>query len=92
VPKVLHRIADYAQRLSEAKPRLYLRIIAEIPLMNRRALDSTCLEAVRRARDRIELGARDAVLAEKEAQLGCMLLDVTHRVEEQLQIADRLAV
>src|SRR5262249_8576283 len=51
------------------------------------------LEAARvalRSRDRGAVLARDAVLAEKEAHLRRMLLDVAQRVEEQLQIADRL--
>jgi hypothetical protein len=35
----------------------------------------------------VEVLVGDAVLSEKEAQLGCMFLDVAHIVELQLQIA-----
>src|SRR5690348_2862992 len=41
-------------------------------------------------RDGIYLIARDAVLAEKEAQVRRMLLHVAHGIEQQLQIADGL--
>ena len=41
-----------------------------------------------RPRDPVELRVRDAVLAEEEAQLGGMLLDVTHGVQHQFQITD----
>src|SRR5260370_40572977 len=43
-----------------------------------------------RSRDPVERLVRDAVLSEKEAQLGCMFLHVAHAVQLQLQEADGL--
>ena len=43
-----------------------------------------------RSRDPGEVRVRDGVLAEEEAQLGRMFLDVAHVVELQLQVADGL--
>ena len=43
-----------------------------------------------RSWDPVEHLARDAVLSEKEAQLGRMFLDVTHGVQQKLSIADRM--
>jgi len=40
-----------------------------------------------RSRDPVERLVRDAVLSEKEAQLGCMFLHVTHGVQLELYIA-----
>jgi hypothetical protein len=39
-------------------------------------------------RNPVKVCVRDAVLAEEEAQLGCMLLDVTHGIQHQFQITD----
>src|SRR5260370_855285 len=43
-----------------------------------------------RSRDPVERLARDAVLSEKEAQLGRMFLHVTHGVQLELYIAHRI--
>src|SRR5690242_4987070 len=43
-----------------------------------------------RSRDPVERLVRDAVLSEKEAQLGRMFLHVTHGVQLELSIAHRI--